>query len=147
MVVDASPVVLGAILIQHDEQGVLQVIAFASQALTVVEQRYCQTEREALACVWACEKFHLYLAGCQFTLYTDHQALKILYSAKPKQSARIQRCALRLQQYNHTVKYRLGTGNPADQQTFYHELQRARATLQRWPFQEQFSYPKFKTLQ
>ena len=111
---DASPVGLGTILIQHDEQGVLQVIAFASRALTVVEQRYCQTEREALACVWACEKFHLYLVGCQFTLYTDHQALETLYSAKSKQSARIQRWALRLQQYNYTVKYRPGTGNPAD---------------------------------
>ena len=114
VVVDASPVGLGAILVQHDEQGILKVIAFASRALTVVEQRYCQTEREALACVWACEKFHLYLVGCQFTLYTDHQALEILYSAKAKQSARIQRWALRLQQYNYTVKYRPGTGNPAD---------------------------------
>jgi hypothetical protein len=79
VVVDVSPVGLGAILVQHDEQGILKVIAFASRALTVVEQRYCQTEREALACVWACEKFHLYLVGCQFTLYTDHQALEILY--------------------------------------------------------------------
>ncbi|CAB4001363.1 Hypothetical predicted protein, partial [Paramuricea clavata] len=114
VVADASPVGLGAILVQHDEQGILKVIAFASRALTVVEQRYCQTEQEALACVWACEKFHLYLVRCQFTLYTDHQALEILYSAKAKQSARIQRWALRLQQYNYTVKYRSDTGNPAD---------------------------------
>ena len=32
VVVDASPERLGAILIQHDELGVLQVIAFASRA-------------------------------------------------------------------------------------------------------------------
>ena len=51
VVVDASPVGLCAILIQHDEQGVLKVIAFAIRALTVVEQWYCRTEREALACV------------------------------------------------------------------------------------------------
>ncbi|CAB4005551.1 Hypothetical predicted protein [Paramuricea clavata] len=114
VVVDASPVGLGDMLVEHDEQGILKVIAFASRALTLVEQRYCQTEREALACVWACEKFHLYLVGCQFSLYTDHQALEILYSAKAKQSARIQRWALRLQQYNYTVKYRPGTGNPAN---------------------------------
>ncbi|CAB3990513.1 Transposon Tf2-9 poly [Paramuricea clavata] len=37
--VDASPVDLGAILVQHDEQGILKVIAFASRALTVVENR------------------------------------------------------------------------------------------------------------
>ena len=47
-------------------------------------------------------------------MYTDHQALEILYSAKSKQSTRIQRWALRLQQYNYTIKYRPGTGNPAD---------------------------------
>ncbi len=64
--------------------------------------------------MWACEKFNLYLVGCQFILYTDHQALEILYSAKAKQSARMQRWALHLQQYNYMVKYRPGTGNPAD---------------------------------
>ena len=120
VVVDASPVGLGAILVQHNKDGEMKVIAFASRALTEVEQRYCQTKREALACVWACEKFHLYLMGCHFTLYTDHQALEILYSSKSKQPARIQRWALRLQQYNYSVKYRPGTGN---QQIFYQELQ------------------------
>ena len=59
MVVDVSPVGLGAILIQHDEQGVLKVLAFASRALTVVEQRYCQTEREALVCVSVTELYYI----------------------------------------------------------------------------------------
>ena len=88
VVVDASPVGLGAILVQDNKDGEMKVIAFASRALTEVEQRYCQTEREALACVWACEKFRLYLIG-HFTLYTDHQSLEILYSSKSKQPARI----------------------------------------------------------
>ena len=42
LVVDASPVGLGAILAQEGK-----TIAYASRALSDVEQRYSQTEREA----------------------------------------------------------------------------------------------------
>ena len=47
LIVDASPVGLGAILTQHDKHGRSKVIAYASRALTDVESRYSQTEREA----------------------------------------------------------------------------------------------------
>lgn len=49
VVVDASPVGLGAILVQHNKDGALKVIAFSSRALTDVGQRYCHTEREVLS--------------------------------------------------------------------------------------------------
>lgn len=38
-------------------------IAFASRALNTTEQRYSVCERKALAFVWACERWHLYLYG------------------------------------------------------------------------------------
>ena len=56
---DASPVGLGAILIQ-EQQGRKRVISYASKSLSAVERRYSQTEKEALAVVWACERFHVY---------------------------------------------------------------------------------------
>ena len=58
ILVDASPVGFGAILCQEN-----RIVAYASRSLSPVEQRYSQTEREALAVLFACEHFHLYTAG------------------------------------------------------------------------------------
>ena len=118
LIVDASPVGLGAILTQSDiTSGSSKIIAYASRALSDVEKRYSQMEREALAIVWGCEHFHLYLFGMQhtFTLVTDHKPLQlILNNPSSKPPARIERWSLRLQPYNFSVVYRSGITNPAD---------------------------------
>ena len=117
LIVDASPVGLSAILTQKlpGENASSKIIAYASRALTPTEQRYCQTEKEALAIVWGIEYFHLYLYGAPFTLYTDHKALELIF-ANPlsKPSARIERWLLRLQEYDFNVLYTAGNKNPAD---------------------------------
>ena len=59
LIVDASPVGIAGLLAQCDRQGEACVIAYGSRSLTPVEQRYSQTESEALAVVWGCEHFHL----------------------------------------------------------------------------------------
>lgn len=79
-----------------------------------VERRYSQTEREALAIVWACEKFHIFLYGKDFVLITDHKPLETIYSPKSKPPARIERWALRLQPYRFKVVYKPGPQNAAD---------------------------------
>ncbi len=73
IIADASPVGLGAVLIQ-EQHGQPRVISYASRSLTNVEKRYSQTEKEALALVWACERFHVYLYGMEFevTQITSH---------------------------------------------------------------------------
>src|SRR6218665_2278741 len=91
-----------------------RVICYASRSLSDVERRYSQTEKEALALVWSCERFHVYLGGIEFSLVTDHKPLEVIYGKRSKPSARIERWVLRLQQYSFRVVYRPGTSNIAD---------------------------------
>ena len=49
---DASPVAISAVLSQNG-----RIVQFASRALSAVEQKYSQTEREALTITWACEHY------------------------------------------------------------------------------------------
>ena len=81
VITDASPVGLGAILVQ-ELNGEERVICYASRSLTDVEKRYSQTEKEALGIVWACERLHMYLYGTDFEILTDHKPLQFIYSKK-----------------------------------------------------------------
>jgi hypothetical protein len=79
VVTDASPLGLGAILSQYDDSDNRKIIAYASKTLSPIEQRYSQTEREALAIVWSCEHFNFYLFGQKFKLVTDHKPLELIF--------------------------------------------------------------------
>jgi hypothetical protein len=108
LLVDASPVGVAALLSQEG-----RTVCYASRSLSDVEQRYSQTEREALAVVWACEHFDIYVRGTKFTVITDHRPLLNIWD-KPFPPARIARWALRLQPYQYVMKYKPGKDNPAD---------------------------------
>lgn len=114
VIADASPVGLGAILIQINNENVPRIICYANRSLTNVEKRYAQTEKEALALVWAVERFHFYLFGKTFELVTDHKPLEIIFGPKSKPCARIERWVLRLQSYKYKVIYKPGKTNIAD---------------------------------
>ena len=95
--VDASTKGLGAAIIQDGG-----VVAYASRALTSTEQKYAQIEKEMLAVVFGCTRFHKLLYGKDdLTMESDHQPLESLLkktmSAAP---LRIQRMRLKLQPYN-----------------------------------------------
>ena len=79
-----------------------------------MEKRYNQTEKEALALVWACERFSMYMSGQSLELGTDHKQLERIYSRKSKPCARIERWVLGLQGYDFKVVYRPGKTNVTD---------------------------------
>lgn len=102
--VDSSKRGLGAVLMQDGRP-----IAFASKSLTETESRYANIERELLAVVYGCERFHTYLYGKPFVVHSDHKPLQMiqlknLHAAPP----RLQRMLLRLQNYNINIVYRPG---------------------------------------
>jgi hypothetical protein len=102
VVADASLVGLGAFLLQ-DNEGVLKIIYCASRSLTDVERRYSQTEKEALAIVWACEKFALCLHGSECEIWSDHKPLQYIFSPRSQQSERIKLWVLCLQSFTYKV--------------------------------------------
>ncbi|KAL9954411.1 hypothetical protein ACROYT_G041945 [Oculina patagonica] len=91
-----------------------ELLKYALRSLTDVERCYSQTEKEALALVWACERFNMHLSGLSFELETDHKPLERIYSRTSKPCARMERWVLRLQGYDFKVVYRPGKTNIAD---------------------------------
>lgn len=113
IIADASPYALGAVLVQFKEAEP-RIISYASRSLSKTEQKYAQTEKEALALIYAMERFHFYVFGREVELVTDHKALEILFGPKAKPCARIERWVLRLQSYRYKVIYKPGKSNIAD---------------------------------
>ena len=115
LIVDASPVGLGAIVTQVTTDGGTKIVAYASRSLTDCESRNSQTEREALAVVWGIKHFHLYLYGSFFQIITDHKPLETIFNNLIcKATARLERLQLRLQPHKTNVVYKPGVNNPAD---------------------------------
>ena len=101
---DASEKGLGATLLQEG-----QPLAYISRALTDCETRYAQIEKELLAIVFSCERFHQYTYGQHVTVQSDHRPLEAIMkkdlASCPK---RLQNMLMRLQKYDVTVVYHPG---------------------------------------
>ncbi|GBN21296.1 Retrovirus-related Pol polyprotein from transposon 17.6 [Araneus ventricosus] len=78
---DASSYALGAVLLQGADMEE-HPIEYASRLLNSAERNYSTTEREALAVVWALNKFRGYIEGSKITVASDHEPLKWLLKLK-----------------------------------------------------------------
>ena len=111
--VDASLKGLGAYLSQVDEDGKLRPVAFASRGLRGAECNYpdfSSFKLELLALKWAVsEKFKAYTLGSHCTVYTDHNPLAHLKTAKL--GATEHRWVAQLAPFDIDVRYRPGKTN------------------------------------
>lgn len=75
--------------------------------MTPTQRKYATTEKEALAVLESLQKFRGWIEGTHVTVITDHSSLIWLQNIK-NPSGRLARWALKLQQYNITLKHRPG---------------------------------------
>jgi len=112
---DASEYGVGVVLSHTMDDGSERPVSFGSRTLSLAERNYSTIEKEGLALVFAVQKFHQYLFGNRFSMYTDHKPLLGLFaetSALPtRAAARVLRWALLLSAYNFELKYREGSKN------------------------------------
>nr|GEW64068.1 reverse transcriptase domain-containing protein [Tanacetum cinerariifolium] len=76
-----SDFAVGAVIGQKIEKH-FRLIHYASKTMTQAESNYTTTKKEMLAVVYAFEKFRSYLIMNKSIVYTDHSALKYLFSKK-----------------------------------------------------------------
>ena len=108
---DACRSSLGAVLYQTDDNGMDAVIAFSCRSLTMAKSHYPAHKLEFLTLKWAViEKFHKYLYGSAFDVYTDNNSLTYVL-IKAKLDAANHCWVASLANYNFQLYYRAGKTN------------------------------------
>lgn len=100
---DSSKYGVGCVLLQDDKP-----IFYASKSLTDTEVNYSQTEKEFLAILYACKRFHYFVYGLENVIvHTDHKPLVSIMQKELSKihSVRLQRMKIKLFPYKLELKY------------------------------------------
>ena len=100
---------LSAGLFQKTGKG-LQPVHFISRSMTETEQRYSQTEKDALAVKWAKGRFSMYLLGApRFKIITSHKPLIPMFNkTSGKLPPRIEKWVMDMQDVDYELVYEPG---------------------------------------
>lgn len=108
VVTDASSYGLGGVLTQV-ENDVEKPVCFTSFSLNSAQRKYPILHLEALALVCVIKKFHKFLFGQKFKVFTDHKPLLGIFGKEGRHSiyvTRLQRYVLELSIYDFDIEYR-----------------------------------------
>ena len=105
---------LGVVIVQTDPDGSDYVCAYASAGLSTAQRNYHIVRLELLAFVFACGKFHDWLAGISFVWRSDCRAHEFLNKARLSSNPTIARYALTLSDFDFRVEWVPGTKMIAD---------------------------------
>ncbi|GKF36664.1 reverse transcriptase domain-containing protein [Tanacetum coccineum] len=108
---NASDFAVGAVLGQRRD-GKFKPIYYANKTLNNAQEHYTTTEKELIAVVFSFDKFRQYLILSKTIVYTDHSALKYLFS-KEDAKPRLIRWVLLLQGFDIEIKDKKGAENLA----------------------------------
>lgn len=106
---DASDTSIGYVLGQLNEENKEYVVAYGGKSLSQDQRKFTTTEKECLAVISGIEAYRPYLVHNKFTVVTDHKALVWLQTAK--HTGRLERWALKLQEYCFEMVHRPGKSN------------------------------------
>ena len=102
---DSSKNGIGCVLLQDKKP-----ISFASKSLSHNEIKYAQIEKEFLAILFACQRFHYFIYGQKIKIQTDHKPLIGIMNKEIHQipSSRLQRIHFKLSMCDFELVYTPG---------------------------------------
>ena len=112
LMVDASDIGAGAVLMQCDEKDIEHPVCYFSRKFDSHQKNYSTIEKEALTLLLALQHFDVYLNTTMFavTVFMDHNPLVFVNKMKNK-NQRLLRWSLCYQQYNLNIEHVQGRDN------------------------------------
>ena len=110
IMVDASDIAAGAVLMQEDSDKVDHPVVYFSRKFSPCQRNYSTVEKECLALIWAIQIFQVYFGSNLVTVYTDHNPLVFINKSKGT-NQRVLRWNFYLQQFNVNIQHISGKEN------------------------------------